>query len=68
MGVPAVYWKNLNSHDAAELAASIDIPILILHGEKDFQVFMEDYELWKKNYQEKRMLHLSYIKTLTIYL
>jgi dienelactone hydrolase len=64
MGVPAVYWKNLNSHDAAELAASIDIPILILHGEKDFQVFMEDYELWKEKLSGKEDVTFKLYKDL----
>lgn len=54
LGIPASYWKDLNSYDAAELAAKIDIPILILHGEKDFQVFMEDYELWKEKLSTKK--------------
>ncbi|HHV97711.1 MAG TPA: alpha/beta fold hydrolase [Clostridiaceae bacterium] len=53
-GIPAYYWKDLNSYDTAELAAKIDIPILILQGEKDFQVFTEDYELWKEKLSTKK--------------
>ncbi len=47
--IPAYYINEMNSYDTAELAKDIDKPILVLQGDKDFQVFTEpDFELWKE--------------------
>jgi uncharacterized protein len=37
-GVPAYYFKEMNSHDMAEIAHSLDCPMLFLQGSADFQV------------------------------
>jgi dienelactone hydrolase len=41
------YWKYLSSYKPAVLAAQIKKPVLVLQGERDYQVLMKDYELWK---------------------
>jgi len=46
-GTPASYWLDLKYYDPAEEAKSIDKPLLILQGERDYQVTMEEFELWK---------------------
>ena len=45
---PQSYWKDLDAHDPAQTAASLKAPILILHGERDYQVTMTDLEAWRK--------------------
>ena len=41
------YWKYLSSYKPAVLALQIKKPVLVLQGERDYQVLMKDYELWK---------------------
>jgi uncharacterized protein len=43
----AAYWTSLLGYDAAATAQSLDLPMLILQGERDYQVTMADYELWQ---------------------
>ena len=46
-GVYAPYWKWLAAYDALEAAKDIDLPCLLLQGEEDYQVTMEDFALWQ---------------------
>ena len=34
-------------YDPVEVAKQLDIPILILQGDRDYQVTMEDFRLWQ---------------------
>jgi hypothetical protein len=47
MGVPVAYWLDLKGYDPAALAKKLALPMLILQGERDFQVAMTDFVLWK---------------------
>ena len=42
------YWKSLQSLNPISLSKKIKAPILILQGERDYQVPMKDFELWQK--------------------
>ena len=44
---PVTYWLNLKDYDPIADAAKIGMPMLILQGERDFQVPMKDFNLWK---------------------
>ena len=46
-GAPASYWLDLFGYDPTELARTLKQPLLILHGERDYQVTMKDFERWK---------------------
>ncbi len=48
LGAPAAYWLDLRSHPPAATAAELDIPMLILQGERDYQVTMADYAGWRQ--------------------
>ncbi len=48
LGVPASYWLDLRGYQAPAVAATLDLPILVLQGERDYQVTMADFALWKK--------------------
>jgi dienelactone hydrolase len=48
LGIPARYWLDLRGYQPAEEAKSLKKPLLILQGERDYQVTMEDFALWKK--------------------
>lgn len=41
-GVPPSYWLDLRDYDPVEAAAALDVPMLILNGERDYQVTVED--------------------------
>lgn len=49
LGVPASYWLDLRDYRPDEMAAGLAVgglPILVLQGERDYQVTMTDYALW----------------------
>jgi uncharacterized protein len=48
LGAPAAYWMALKAYDQAGTAAKIATPMLILQGERDYQVTMADFAGWKK--------------------
>jgi dienelactone hydrolase len=47
LGAPATYWLDLKDYDPVADAAKLNMPIRILQGERDYQVPMKDFELWK---------------------
>jgi dienelactone hydrolase len=48
LGAPAAYWLALRGYDPAATAAGLKQPLLVLHGERDYQVTMADFAGWKK--------------------
>jgi len=42
------YFLDLRSYHPAEVAAQLKIPMLLLRGERDYQVTSEDFDGWKK--------------------
>lgn len=42
------YWLDLRGYRPAEAAAAQKLPVFVLRGERDYQVGMADFELWKK--------------------
>jgi hypothetical protein len=47
MGLPTAYLLDLKGYDPAAEARRLAIPMLFLQGERDFQVTLEDFGLWK---------------------
>ncbi len=45
---PESYWKDLDAYNPAQVAATVKRPMLILQGERDYQVSMTDFELWRR--------------------
>jgi len=41
------YWLDLRGYDPIAQAAKITRPLLILQGERDYQVTMKDFDIWK---------------------
>lgn len=52
LGAYKKYWIDLNGYDAVKKARDIDVPVLVLQGERDYQVTMDQFELWKKAFEE----------------
>ena len=49
LGIPARYWKSLEEYAGMNFIGEIDLPLLILQGDADFQVYPDaDYPLWQE--------------------
>ncbi|HEV2171430.1 MAG TPA: alpha/beta fold hydrolase [Candidatus Binatus sp.] len=46
-GAPASYYYDLDARNEVAIARSLDVPILILHGSRDYQVLDEDIRDWQ---------------------
>jgi fermentation-respiration switch protein FrsA (DUF1100 family) len=47
LGLPTQWWLNLKGYDPVAEAKRLAIPMLVLQGERDYQVTMTDFGLWK---------------------
>ena len=46
-GAPASYWLDLKGYDPPAVARAITRPMLVLQGERDYQVPLDDFGRWK---------------------
>lgn len=44
---PESYWKDLDAYKPVQTAAGLTIPMLILQGERDYQVTLADLQGWR---------------------
>lgn len=51
LGMPPSYLEDMNRHDTGKIAAGLPQAILIVHGGRDYQVTMDDYNAWKNALQ-----------------
>jgi dienelactone hydrolase len=47
LGLPTAWLLNLKGYDPCAEAKGLGIPMLVMQGERDFQVTMKDFALWK---------------------
>jgi Dienelactone hydrolase and related enzymes len=48
LGVPLNYWKDLRDHNVVDIIKTLDMCILVLQGERDYQVLeTKDFKSWK---------------------
>lgn len=45
--IPPAYMEDLRNYNPVETARMLSLPILILQGERDYQVTMKDFSLWR---------------------
>jgi dienelactone hydrolase len=48
LGAPASYWLDLRGYDPPAAAKALQQPLLILQGERDYQVTMDNLAAWKR--------------------
>ena len=53
-GTPAAYWLDLKAYQPAKIARNIKKPLLLLQGERDYQVPPRELQLWKKELSSKK--------------
>lgn len=54
LGSPRHYWEFANKYKPVEVAVKLTLPMLILQGERDYQVTMEDFGLWRLGLIKKK--------------
>jgi uncharacterized protein len=54
LGAPPTYWLDLKDYDPVGEAAKLTMPMLILQGERDYQVTMKDFDLWKSGLKNNK--------------
>ena len=48
LGIPIAYWRDLQENKPLDVIEKIDLPMLILQGERDYQVLKsKDFMGWK---------------------
>jgi hypothetical protein len=48
LGIPAAYWLDLRGYDPPSAAHQLARPLLVLQGERDYQVTDADFALWQE--------------------
>lgn len=54
LGIPASYWFDLRNYNPVAIAQKLNVPMLILQGERDYQNSMMDFIEWKKALSSKQ--------------
>jgi dienelactone hydrolase len=54
LAAPASYWLDLRDYDPPVAARQVKAPMLILQGERDFQVTLKDFAKWKEALGSRR--------------
>lgn len=63
LNLSANYWQSILDYNPLKEVKKVKIPMLILQGERDYQVTMKDFELWKKSLDNnKKATFISYSK------
>jgi dienelactone hydrolase len=57
--LPKSYWTDLNQYHQVDIAKDLSLPIYILQGERDYQITMKDFDLWKKELGHDRNVHFK---------
>ena len=59
LGLPAEYWEFLRDYDPVATASALACPVLVLQGERDYQVTMQDYTMWLTGLLSNRRAQLK---------
>ena len=63
LNLSANYWQSILDYNPLKEVKKVKIPMLILQGERDYQVTIKDFELWKKSLDNnKKVTFISYPK------
>jgi len=65
LGAPKAYWEDLSEYDPVETAENLSIPMLILQGQRDYQVTVkEDFVRWNESFAKDVNVTLRTYETL----
>ncbi len=60
MGASAKYWKSILNYNQVETAKKLTLPILILNGERDYQVPMLEFDTWHEELNSHKNVQYHY--------
>ena len=60
MGATAKYWKSVLNYNQVETAKKLTLPILILNGERDYQVTMLEFDTWHEELNTHKHVQYHY--------
>ncbi|MCD4686306.1 MAG: lysophospholipase [Anaerolineae bacterium] len=66
-GAPAVYWLDLRAYEPVATAQALTLPMLILQGERDYQVTLTDFGLWQAELADRDNVTFATYATLNHY-
>ena len=64
LDLPASYWRSLRDYDAVAIAKTIPQPMLILQGDRDFQVTAPDWKRWQAAFANDRRATIKHYAAL----
>lgn len=59
-GMPGRYWYDLLRRDPLAAAKALNKPMLFAQGERDYQITMKDFELWRSGLSGDRFAFRTY--------
>jgi dienelactone hydrolase len=57
--LPGAYFIDMRSYDPVAVAKKLPLPILVLQGESDYQVTMDDFAGWKAGVSQRENVRLK---------
>jgi fermentation-respiration switch protein FrsA (DUF1100 family) len=60
LSLPRPYWIDLNKYNHIQAAQKINLPMLFMNGERDYQVTSVDFEIWKNGLKDKKAEFIMY--------
>jgi dienelactone hydrolase len=63
-GAPASYYYDLDARDEVAIARGLDVPILILHGSRDYQAVDDDIRDWQAGLKGDAKVQVETLKGL----
>ena len=64
MGLPAGYWRSIDSVDPVAEAQSVALPMLVLQGARDIQVVDADWQAWRGAFHDNPKVTFKLYETL----
>jgi uncharacterized protein len=58
LGIPASYWLDLRGYDPVKILKTLPQPVLLIQGERDYQVNLQDVEGWKASGKDNLSVEL----------
>jgi uncharacterized protein len=56
LGGAKAYWEDFLNYDPIKTAKKVNVPMFIIQGERDYQVTMEEFNLWKEGLSDKEQV------------
>ncbi len=66
LGMPYNYWIDLIKYNPTIELKTMSLPILVLQGERDYEVSMYEFSLWQKSLNQAKFISYPYLNHLFI--